>query len=195
MRPRVTNRLHRTLLWLVLCGSVLAGCNSADPKVSNPPDLGAARQFDRFRVYFAGRDVDGLPLTGASQAEHGRVGTEVTFGYGDCDPPDGLFAEGGCSLPLSVQNWSTCYRWASQLHKPPRLFNFRGAKATRGAGGSQLEIFTGRTTIVIWAHERNVARSAARQLRNVQTKRSAPTLPPPKPGSLQGRLPCQGKPG
>lgn len=35
-----------------------------------------------------------------------------------------------------------------------RLFDFRGAKVTRGEGGSELEIFTGRTTVVIFAHKR-----------------------------------------
>ena len=137
-----------------------------------------ARKFGAFRIYYAGEKVDGLPLTGISEASHGRLGIEWNFSYGNCQLPSGLFAEGGCSLPLSVQNWSTCVRWANLFTRSRnphglfdprrakaapnrRLFDFRGAKATGGEGGSELEIFTGRTTVVIWAHRRNVANFAA----------------------------------
>jgi hypothetical protein len=195
MRPRLPIHLDRKLTCLLLCGAIFGGCGSESRSDPPPPSLGAAKSFDRFPVYFAGGDVDGLPLTSVSEASHGRFGTEVTFSYGDCDPPDGLFAEGGCSLPLSIQNWSTCVRWGKQLHDPLRAFDLRGAKATNGGGGSQLEVFTGTTTVVIWAHERRVAESAARQLQDVRPADRFSQLPPPIDGSLQGKLPCQGKPG
>jgi hypothetical protein len=58
-----------------------------------------------------------------------------------------------------------------------------------------VEIFTGRTTVVIFATHENVARSTARQLRNVRQAQPPSLLPPPVPGSLRGKLPCQRKPG
>lgn len=180
----------------MVCGALLGGCGSqAEETASPPPSLREAKRFDRFPVYFAGREIAGLPLTAVSEASHGRFGTEVTFAYGHCDQPDGLFEEGGCSLPLSIQNWSTCVRWGKQLHDPLRAIDLRGAKATHGGGGSQLEVFTGSTTVVIWAHERSVAESAARELRDVRPSNRTTRLAPPVPGSLQGKLPCQGKPG
>lgn len=178
----------------LLCGFLFGGCGEGEnSEPLRPPSFSEVKKFDSYPVYYSGSKVAGLPLTGISE---GRAGRWVywNLSYGDCDPPSGFFAEGGCSLPLSVQNWSTCYRWASQLHQNLDLSDFRGAKAIGGAGGSQQEILTGRTTVVIFAHEQSVANSAARQLRAVGQPRPAP-LPPPVPGSLRGKLPCQGKPG
>lgn len=166
-----------------------------------------ARKFNPYRLYYAGEKVNGLQLTGISDARAGRW-TYWDFNHGTCELPSGLFADGGCSLPLSIQNWSTCDRWANLFARSRnshglldprkakaapnrRLFDFRGAKATGGEGGSELEIFTGRTTVVIFAHKRDVAESAARQLRDVRQGRMRWLLPPPAPGSLQGKLPCQ----
>jgi hypothetical protein len=152
-------------------------------------------RFNPYLVYYAGKKVDRLPFTGISEAKAGRW-IYWNFSYGDCNLPSGFFVESGCSLPLSIQNWSTCYRWASKLHRNLRLFDFEGAKAAGGGrGGFPLEIFTGRTTVVIFAHDQSVSKSAARQLRNVRQAQPSALLPPPVPGSLRGKLPCQGKPG
>lgn len=85
------------------------------------------KKFDPYRVYYAGENVNGLPFTGISEAKAGRW-IYWNFSYGDCELPSGFFAKGGCSLPLSIQNWSTCYRWAGQLHRKLRLFDFRGRR-------------------------------------------------------------------
>jgi hypothetical protein len=189
----------------LLCGPILSGCASDAPGSSQAkkPNLREARKFDAYPIYYAGDEVVGLPFEGEAKGSWqslplSQAWRRWTFGYGDCDPPsNGVldFEGGSCSLPLSIQNWSTCGRWASQLHGPLRLWDFRGAKATRGGGGSQLEIFTGRTTVVIWAHDRRVAESASRQLRDVRSVNRSSRLPPPVPSSLRGKLPCQGKPG
>lgn len=211
LQPVDLYRVSRVAGLSFLCGFLLSGCGADDPGASDPPSLSQVKKFDPYRVYYAGEKVDALPLEGISDARAGRW-IYWNFSYGDCDPPSGFFAEGGCSLPLSVQNWSTCYRWANMFSRSRnphglfdprrakaapnrRLFDFRGAKATGGEGGSELEIFTGRTTVVIFAHKRDVAKSAARQLRGVRQARMPSLLPPPAPGSLQGKLPCQGKSG
>lgn len=183
----------------LLCGAVLLGCASgaSNSDEEKNTDLREARQFSAYPIYYAGNGVAGLPYEGYAGGDWplSQAWRRWDFVYGDCDPvpPEGFSFEGGsCSLPLSIQNWSTCGRWASQLH-PLRLFHFRGAKATRGGGGSVLEIFTGRTTVVIWANELRTAKAAARQLRDVRPAHRARHLPPPVRGSLRGKLPCQGK--
>lgn len=201
----------------LLCGFIVCGCGAGAnyaptmSKSSREAKMREAKKFDPYRLYYAGEKVNGLPLTGISDAGAGRR-IYWDFSHGTCKLPSGLFAEGGCSLPLSIQNWSTCYRWANMFARSRnphglfdprrakaapnrRLFDFRGAKAAQGEGGSELEIFTGRTTVVIWAHQRNVAESAARQLRDVRQARPPASLPPPAPGSLEGKLRCQGKRG
>jgi hypothetical protein len=56
-----------------------------------------------------------------------------------------------------------------------------------------MEIFTGRTTIVVFGNERSLIKVAARELREVHRNQAASRLPPPAPGSLEGKLPCQRK--
>lgn len=177
----------------LLFGFLLSGCGAEDSL-----SLSEVKRFDARPVYYAGEEVAGLPLEGVEDEEWQEVEQLMgwNFYYGDCDPPSGLFAEGGCELPLQIQNYSTCRRWASLLSDKSEIFDFRGAKATGTGNGIErpVEIFTGRTTVVIFAGKRSVARSAARQLRNVRQPRPS-GLPPPVPGSLWGKLPCQRKPG
>jgi len=147
--------------------------------------------FDAFPVYQAGEEVAGLRLEAVSSHPPVRDGDERsmfwTFSYGNCD----LSSNGDCDPQLQVQSWSTCYRWASQLHHKLHVFDIRGAKASRGAGGSEVEIFTGRTTVVLFAYTRKLAMTASRQLRRVGQAQPPSLLPPPVPGSLRGSLPCQ----
>src|SRR3954451_24054733 len=75
------------------------------------PSLGGVQGFSDYRVYFASAEVEGYPLETVTKSEARRKGRRDaiwTFGYGDCTPePDS-----GCALPISIQNWSTCQRWA-----------------------------------------------------------------------------------
>jgi hypothetical protein len=124
--------------------------------------------------------------------QQGRRAIDWTFIYGDCTAPPG---EGGCAPPLEVQVWSACVRSFSSIRFRKRhLYEFRGAKATGGGGRyeiSPMEIFTGRTTIVVFGDEKSAVKTAARQLREVHRAQAPPRLPAPAPGSLQGKLPCQ----
>ncbi len=77
-----------------------------------------------------------------------------------------------------------------------RLYEFRGAKATGGGGRyevSPMEIFTGRTTIIVFGSEKSLIKTAARELREVHQAQAAPRLSPPARGFLQQKLPCQRK--
>lgn len=154
--------------------------------------LGEARSFSAFRVYFAGKAMKTLPLGKIDREPQHNGGRSAawTFFYGTCVPS----GEGLCSVPLQIQNYSTCRRWAGAYPGKPRLFSFRGAKAAWVRTAGSLEIYTGRTTVVIFARSHSVATSTARLLRTVGSTRPS-SLPPPVPGSLRGELPCQGKPG
>lgn len=203
---RLTNSSLRRVAYIacqgILCVLILSGCGSnhtpTHSEDAREAKLREIRRFDAFPIYYAGNPVAQLQLTGISGEDwETGMGPGPDFGYGRCELPSGFLAEGGCSLPLSVQNWSTCYRWPGSFshHRDPHgLFDFRGAKATRREGGSELEIFTGRTTVVIWADQRKWAISAARQLRDVRQDHAPSLLPPPVPGSPEGKLPCQSKP-
>lgn len=176
---------------LVLCGCAHGGT----------PDLNAAKAFHRYPVYWAGAEMEGLPLESIDDysAFEDRAPSGWSLLYGSCE------LEGtdhpSCAPPLQIQVSSACERWAGQQNEKGDLFRFRGATAVwRGGlpakGGGEveagpLEVFTGRTTVVIFAGRRKVAFSAARRLRTVHQSRPS-TLPSPAAGSLWGKLPCQG---
>lgn len=163
--------------------------------------LADVKQSDDQGVYYAGKAVAGLPLEAINGDNGERPQRQMgwTFIYGDCDAsPSGPFDEGGCATPLQIQVFSTCRRWFSAHFRERGLYEFRGAKATGGGGRYELapmEIFTGRSTVVIFANEKPVLKAAARQLREVHSAQPPSRLPPPAPGSLRGKLPCQVKPG
>jgi len=182
-------RLSTTLVPVLISGLLLAACATADA-----PDLGAARGFRAFPVYYAGDSVAGLPLEEVL-GDPGRIEDrrDLTwyFVYGRCEDPP---AEGGCPYPLQIHDYSTCKRWAGLFEQQGRLVDFRGAKAirTREERRIRMEIFTGRTTVTFSSEGAKVIDAAARALRAVQQSRPSP-LPPPAPGSLAGELPCQAK--
>ncbi len=172
---------------LVLCGLLLGGCNADDPG-DEQPDLSKVRKFGGgYPIYYAGDEVAGHPLEEVFGEEGGGV-----FIYGDCDATDG-----SCFPPLQIHNYDVC-DWPPQFNKEAGpLYDFRGAKA-RGGGTSNedpMEIFTGRTTVKIGAEDAQLTKAAAAALRTVRQLRRPSRLPPPAPGSLQGKLPCPDKPG
>jgi len=172
-----------------------AGCTANDALT-----LADAQAFDAYRLFYAGPEVAGLPLEAVTQGkatnrharQQGRRAISWTFVYGDCTPPP---TEGGCAPPLEVQIWSACVRSFSSIKFRKRhLYEFRGAKATGGGGRyeiSPMEIFTGRTTIVVFGDETPLIRTAAHELREVHRAQEASRLPRPAPGSLEEKLPCQ----
>jgi hypothetical protein len=187
-------RLSRLVCLGLFWALALCGCAAAAAETS----LSDAEDFDAFRLYYAGEEAADLRLEnvlgGEDQADPLAGGW--TFVYGTCDPPEG---EGGCAPPIEVQNFSVCKRYAVTITRGYKLYDFRGAKARGGyeAHGfpevSPMEIFTGRTTIVIWGYATSTIKAVARQLRQVGAGQPQLRLPPPVPGSLQGRLPCQHK--
>ena len=84
--------------------------------------------------------------------------------------------------------------FSSITFRKRHLYEFRGAKATGGGGRyeiSPMEIFTGRTTIVVFGDEKPLIKTAARELREVHRAQLASRLPRPARGSLKEGLPCQ----
>lgn len=163
--------------------------------------LNAAKSFRRYPVYWAGIEAVGLPLESIddySAFEH-NAPSGWSFAYGSCEPVGSDHPS--CSLPLDIQVSSACKRWAGELNEKGDLFQFRGAKAVwrpglpvKGGGeveAGPLEIFTERTTIVIYSGQSKArAFAVARLLRTVHQSHPQP-LPPPATGALWGKLPCQ----
>jgi hypothetical protein len=152
-------------------------------------DIGAARAFSDYRVYYAGPEVSGFELSDVVEENLHRDTGGVSrwlFFYGDCEPTG---SEGGCPLPVEIQNYSICKRYPGMYPNPIVLRDFKGAKLARNAGGT-VEIYTGTTAIAIFG-PRNRSENAARLLRPVGGEEPAKALPPPARGALTGDFDCR----
>ena len=97
--------------------------------------------------------------------------------------------EGGCPLPLEIQNWSICTRFPALYPGPtPKTESVRGAETLRAGGG--LDVYTGRTAVVIFGQGDDKAR-VVEDLRTVANGAEPKSLPPPVAGALEGKLACQ----
>jgi hypothetical protein len=190
-------RFHRTLGVvgaILFCGFVLGGCGDDDGL-----NLSEVKKFDAYPVYYAGPKVAGLPLEEILGVigEKNQPDSCCTFIYGSCTPSPGT--EGSCMPPLEIQVFSACERGVGALNQKRYLYDFHGAKAAGGkkggVGSSSIEVFTGRTTVIVGSGDPSVLETAARQLRSVRATQPQSSLPPPARGSLWGKLPCQRRAG
>lgn len=171
---------------------VLAGCGAAREEggrvsgleVENAPGsritqvgitLAEARAFGEFPLFFAGERVLGHPLVAILR--RGDTARYVSFVYGDCAPA-GL--EGGCAPPIEIQVWPSGNRSlglydvlarASLRVEPTTV---RGLPAAH-VGESQLELYAGGSTVVVFGASREAALSVAARLRCL--REGAPTTP------------------
>lgn len=167
----------------------IAGCGSSEPELPGTrlDGLDRARSFEGYTLYYAGESFEGddLGFAGLGPGSGRGVDRAWSFIYGDCTPPEG---EGGCAPPLEIQNWSICARFPALYRQPaPRTSPLGGAQALR-IGGGGLDVYTGRTTVVIFGGDGS---SVVPLLRRVSDGVAPTALPPPAPGALEGKLPCQ----
>jgi hypothetical protein len=191
MNARLISTARAACLLLVPGMVLLSGCRDSSEGIS----LSEVKRFDAYPLYYAGDEVAGNKLetiVGEDGWERNPDQRSVgfTFVYGDCDPPDGLFAEGGCAPPVQIQTFSICDRNLGMYRGKQDLLEIRGAKASTNGGG--LEIFTGTTTVVIFAlADPDLMKSTIRQLHRVDQDAPPSRLPPPVPGGVWGKGPCR----
>jgi hypothetical protein len=143
--------------------------------------LEEAKAFEEFPLYYAGSEVDGLPLTAVLRRDD--TANYVSFVYGDCTPS----SDGGCAPPAEVQVWPAGGRNVDSYDSPapgtpvPERARIRDRPAAVLADGTQLEIYTEGSTIVVFSHTRERALEVAKALRCVRRGGD---------GRAEGRLEC-----
>jgi hypothetical protein len=159
--------------------------------------LAAARVFSEFALYSAGSSFRGLALNAVYRTMNRVRGVtiELTFAYGSCDIR--LWrgrADGGCGLPLTIQNWPACRKEIRGLgyHRDPgESITIRGVPGALYEGQGRLALATGKTTIIIFGQGRDFLLAAARSLRGVNSAvRAAEKLAKPAPRALGRTLEC-----
>ena len=178
----------------------------------NAPDelreqLTRLRSYGRYTLYYLGERHAGHELTALTSrlqpVIYGQSTTRMPkptsptfdFIYGDCRPPPG--SEGGCPPPIAVQNYEICARNPNGYGVPARTLTarIRGVPYYMNEGAGAFELYTGTTTVVIFANDWSTAKRAAEELRSIDG-RIGPRSPLPAPisGALEGRLRCQPPP-
>lgn len=195
IRLRSSTGARRQALAAVLAAAAtLAACTTHPAPVISAKDLQQARAFKKFTVYWAGRSVDGVPLTAADNL-YNFVSTSVGFAmyYGDCEGRGTLHA-GGCTLPLKIT--TVIY----EAHSNASLgiqhnVRLRSVPAVVFGGGDDIEIYTDRQAIDIVADSphRALAAVAALEPFNRTPTRDFPAFPQPyfQPGLTQQQLDVQ----
>lgn len=153
---------------------------------TSTPELTAAESYDDYALYYLGSSFDGFPLTSAAMGPGSGTGRKRAwdFIYGDCTPSGD---EPSCTPPLDLQNWSICTRFPARYPGPTQKTTTIDGVETLPAGGG-LDVYTGLTTVVIFGGNRS---QVIRSLTPVSGEAGPGKLPPPAPGSLEGKLPCQ----
>jgi hypothetical protein len=152
------------VLAFVLGRSGPAGAGGATPRSSF--SLEQARAFEEFRLFSAGRSVDGLPLTAVLRRDDRA--NYVSFVYGDCEAYD----DEGCAPSAEVQVWPACRRnlalydgVATRAASPvPERVRVRGVPGAFFEGGTRLELETGHSLVVVFAASRDQALRIATEL-------------------------------
>lgn len=206
---------------------VYQGTNDPADRISDARRLGCTRASEpaNFAFYSLGLSFEGLPLKAivrqcadpdppegleAYYPKDAIRANFVSYLYGDCDldvdPKTGL-ADGGCAYPVEVQTWPACERTLADYTLDgttpyPRrdVGPLRGVPAASFDGGERIELYAGKSTIVVFGNEPAQVRAAAAELRaepddlplGAPDEKSAPTgdLPEPPPAATTGGLSC-----
>jgi hypothetical protein len=176
-------------LALALCAGC-AGCTTGPPPPVSEGDLAQVETFPYYKVYWAGRDFAGHPLTAVGGvANYNPINGESVY-YGTCASGGGLLGEGACTLPLQV----TTLVFTPHTNRPlgPQQNELiRRVPATLYNHGRSIELYSGHLAIQLTSDTPEHALQAAHLLRPLNAAGAAgEALPPPTycPGFV-GALP------
>jgi hypothetical protein len=172
----------RTLVALAAAAAV-GGCAWTDAPQGDST-LQEIRDLPGPPPYFVGEEFEDLPLT----AILGHA-PPLTFVYGDCEVPRG--SDGGCAPPLEVQVWPLKRRPPGSISTmiECRRVTVRGVPGA--FFGSDLDLYVGNQTVVIFADSQARALRAAEALRPVDANRATTEdLPAPSVEAEAGLQHC-----
>jgi hypothetical protein len=186
-RRRVAGGAALPCLGFVLA-ALAAGCAALEEK----PDLEAAREFDRFPIYWLGESFEGHDLSRLSGLEDDA--TAVGLVYGTCDV--GGEYHSSCLPPLQLQIFPLCHHLDTVAINPAWK-----TRKVRGAPVGYLDgpvLFTRRVYVKVFRGEgsdRSTALRALEQLHSLNDVEPVITrrgqIPGPSPGVLEGESFCK----
>ena len=161
---------NRIAVLAILCAVLLGTWGGALSDAADPPTP------DQYWLgpYFAGLR---LTYTGESPGLDSAP-SDKAFSYGDCELPEG---EGGCSVPVDIQNVSSCARNAMGIDRlPQRVFALRGGGLAVQYETTAVDVGIGDRTVTVFA-EYELMGAALRELRAVDQSEPQALAPPTYP--------------
>jgi hypothetical protein len=170
----------RKLAAVLAGGAILAGCATHAAPPLSAKQLAYARSFHLYTVYWAGKRMDGVPLTAADGAGDYDSNIGISMYYGNCEPGGGLLAP-GCKLPLKITTVRYVPHSNRSLGKRHNL-HLRGVPAVIFDGGLKIELYTDEMSVDIVADTPHRALEAVAHLTtlNRTPTSSWPAFPPPQ---------------
>jgi hypothetical protein len=178
-----------TLLRLAVTATVIGltmGCGSSSP------DLKAAREFDRFPLYWVGERFEQWDLTTIDGLDYRSE--IISFIYGDCTPHDG--EQPSCTPPFQIQVSPLCAHLADVARAPIwKRRQIRGAPVGTIDGAPVL--FTRGAQVKVYRGEGSYPGLTMRVLRALRSINGVPPIiastdpiPAPASGVLDGTTAC-----
>jgi hypothetical protein len=140
-------------------------------------ELRDARARAPHRIYFAGKQVEGFPLTGVELLAQRPA--HASFMYGTCNIE--LPADGGCSVPIQIQNFPFRAADWGRAVGCTRRGTYRGVP---GVHMDALTLFTRDTIVKVYAPTAAQTRRVVAALRPLDSA-DGRLLPAPPPGQMQ----------
>jgi hypothetical protein len=174
-------RSHRTLAVAVVAATAMltAACTTHTVPAISSAALDLARDYHSYTGYWAGREVDGAPLTQATSPLDFYSAVGFQMFYGNCGSR-GPLHDNGCKLPLKIT--TNIYSPHSDASfGPQHWITVHGVPAVVYHGGDDIEVYTDRMDIDISADTPGRALDAAKALTpfNRGSSPAFPAFPPP----------------
>jgi len=175
---------------VLAAGGLLAGCATHPAHPLSTKQLSYVRKFRLYTIYWAGRRMDGVPITGADSPSEYDPNIGMTLYYGNCER-GGALVPNGCTLPLKI----TTVIYVPQSNAalgPRRKVRLRGVPAVIYDDGHDIQLYTDEMAVDVVADTRRRALEAVAHLTpfNRGTSVGWPAFPPPqfKPGVTSKQL-------
>jgi hypothetical protein len=169
-----------TVVAAAAAAALVAGCATGPAPPISAKQLAYAHSFDLFTLYWAGRSVDGIPLTEADGLGDYNPQIGVTMYYGNCMHKS-VVKLGGCTLPLKVT--TVWYIPHSNISLGPRRnVRIHGVPAVIFNHGDEVEVYTDAMAVDVIGATPKLTMAGVRQLTTFNRRPSAtwPAFPPPQ---------------
>ena len=169
----------------------LAGCATGPPPPVSAQELASAETFPLYKLYWAGRRFEGIPVTAVGSLYSYNPKAGETVYYGTCKTSSSPLGAGTCKLPLEITTAVYIPHSNSSLGADQENLLARGVPAVHYNRGKAFTLYTSHQEVRVVASTPRIAAAAVAALRPLNAPGSdrESLTPPAFCPSLSGRVP------